>query len=99
MSGIYDKPVEPILIYREDGVFEVHIPPWNRRKMADRKYFSIYVNGLIRLDVDEDMPNNCRIVLTDLAKLLGFSATDIRNMKKPELAAAVQARFKFIDIP
>ena len=97
MSGTYDKPVEPILIYREDGVYEVHIPPWNRRKLADRKFFSIYV-GFIRLDVDEDMINNCRVVLTDLAKLLGLSSNEIRKMKKPELAALIQSRFRFLDM-
>jgi hypothetical protein len=97
MPGEYDKPSDPILIYRPDGVYDIHIPPWNRRKMADRRFFSINNGTLIRLDIDEDMPNNCRIVLTDLAKLLGFSSTSIRRMKKPELATHVQSRFKFID--
>lgn len=93
----YDNPGEPILIYREDGVYEVHIPPCNRRKLADRKFFSIYV-GFIRLDVDEDMINNCRIVLTDLAKLLNLGSNEIRKMKKPELAALIQSRFRFLDM-
>jgi hypothetical protein len=46
------------------------------------------------LDMDVDMINNNRVVLTALGKLLGI--TGICAIKKPDLAAQIQGRFRFL---
>lgn len=68
------------------------IPSWQQKTMADRKFFS-FNDGVNRIDVDQTIQNNPRVVLEPLAKILGL--VRIKQTKKPELAQAIQERIVF----
>ena len=73
--------------------FVIIIPSWQQRTMADRKFFSFKDGTLNRVDVDQTIQNNPRVVLEPLAKLLGH--VRIKQIKKPELAQLIQGRIVF----
>jgi hypothetical protein len=89
MSDAYFSPDEP---HYNAGVIE--IPYTQQRWRGARHYFSLRIAGLCMLDMDVDMINNKRVVLTALGKLLGI--TGICAIKKPDLAAQIQDRFRFL---
>ena len=60
--------------------------------MGDRKFFS-FKDGVNRIDVDQTIQNNPRVVLEPLAKILG--EVRIKKIKKPELAQLIQERILF----
>ena len=69
------------------------IPHWQQRTMADRKFFSYKDGDLNRLDVDQCIQNNPRVVLVPLARALGLIR--IHTIKKPELSKRIQERIIF----
>jgi len=91
MSNNYFEPNSIV----ENGSELIEIPYSQQRQLADRKFFSLRINGSVVLDMDVDMINNKRPVLTLLAQLLHIR--HIGKIKKPELAAQIQARFRFLE--
>ena len=88
----YYNPAFTTFVY-EDGREVVLIPAFQQRVMGSRKFFSIKVSGLNRIDVDHDMINNPRVVLVDLLKLFGI--TKVSRILKPDLARLLEERFRF----
>ena len=90
----YFEPSPSVL---EHGLQHKHgyvlvIPSWQQRTLADRKFFS-FNDGVSRIDVDQTIQNNRRVVLEHLAKILRL--VRIKQTKKPELAQAIQERIFF----
>jgi hypothetical protein len=91
----YFQPSPPVLEYglQHKHGFVLVIPSWQQRSLADRKFFSFKDGTLNRVDVDQTIQNNPRVVLEPLAKLLGH--VRVYKIKKPELAQLIQERIVF----
>jgi hypothetical protein len=91
----YFNPSPPVIEYglQYNHGFVLIIPSWQQRVLADRKFFSFKDGQLNRVDVDQTIQNNPRVVLEPLAKLLG--EVRIKQIKKPELARLIQERIVF----
>ena len=89
----YHNPAFTTFIYEDDKEM-VLVPAFQQRVRGTRKFFSIKVGELNRIDVDQDMINNPRVVLVDLLKLFGI--TKVSKILKPELARLAEERFRFI---
>jgi hypothetical protein len=91
----YFQPSPPVIEYGAEYKhgFVLVIPSWQQRTLADRKFFSFKDGTLNRVDVDQDIQNNPRVVLEPLAKLLG--QVSVYKIKKPELAQLIQERIVF----
>lgn len=85
---------DPIDFTSENTMTIINIPSFQQRMLADRKFFSLKDGVTNRIDVDQTMANNGRIVLTALAKLLQIKG--IAKLKKHDLAALIQARIRFL---